>query len=103
MEEEIASGDSKTLVKYGFFKTSTDNSSYRDTSVGRIFGDDLPLAAELVSDFWSAEVKAEYLVSKRLSKHVDYAKELRIHQVVVLVGERELSEGVVKLKDFETS
>ncbi|KAF8025449.1 hypothetical protein BT93_F2321 [Corymbia citriodora subsp. variegata] len=65
-------------------------------------GDDLPSTAELVKEFWVAGLKAEFLINKRVMKHIDYAKEYRIPWVV-LVGERELSEGVVKLKDFENA
>lgn len=65
-------------------------------------GDDLPLTAELAKEFWVAGLKAEFLINKRVMKHIDYAKEYRIPWLV-LVGERELSEGVVKLKDFENA
>jgi len=65
-------------------------------------GDDLPLTAELVKEFWEAGLKAEFLIDKRVRKHIDYAKEYRIPWLV-LVGKRELSEGVVKLKDFENA
>lgn len=67
-----------------------------------ILGDDLPLAAELVSEFWDAGLKADYLVNKRVTKHFDHAKEQRV-PFMVLVGERELSEGVVKLKDMDAA
>ncbi|KAL3737497.1 hypothetical protein ACJRO7_019096 [Eucalyptus globulus] len=71
-------------------------------------GDDLPSTAELVKEFWEAGLKAEFLIDKRVRKHIDYAKEYRIPWLV-LVGERELSEerepseDVVKLKDFENA
>ncbi|KAK3428480.1 histidine--tRNA ligase, cytoplasmic [Eucalyptus grandis] len=71
-------------------------------------GDDLPLTAKLVKEFWVAGLKAEFLIDKRVRKHIDYAKEYRIPWLV-LVGERELSEerepseAVVKLKDFENA
>jgi histidyl-tRNA synthetase len=54
-------------------------------------------AAELVSQLWAAKIKAEYLVSKRRTKHFDRATESGIPWMVI-VGERELSEGVVTLK-----
>ncbi|CAH2072609.1 unnamed protein product, partial [Thlaspi arvense] len=54
-------------------------------------------AAGLVSQLWAAKIKAEYLVSKRRSKHFDRATESGIPWMVI-VGERELSEGVVTLK-----
>ncbi|KAK9270715.1 hypothetical protein L1049_026298 [Liquidambar formosana] len=65
-----------------------------------ILGDDLSQAAELVSELWNAKLKAEYMVSKRVMKHIDRAKESRIPWMVI-VGERELNEGVVKLRDIE--
>uniref|UniRef100_A0A2N9ILZ7 Aminoacyl-transfer RNA synthetases class-II family profile domain-containing protein n=1 Tax=Fagus sylvatica TaxID=28930 RepID=A0A2N9ILZ7_FAGSY len=67
-----------------------------------ILGDDLTQAAKLVSELWDAKVKAEYFVNKRVMKHIDRARESRIPWMVI-VGERELNEGVVKLKDIEAS
>lgn len=67
-----------------------------------ILGDDLIQAAEIVSELWGAKVKAEFLVNKRLNKHFDRAKESKIPWMVI-VGERELKEGTVRLKDFESS
>ena len=61
-----------------------------------ILGDDLSLAAELVSMCWDAKLKAEFLVNKRLSKHFDRAKEFGIPWIV-MVGEQEITKGVVKL------
>ncbi|XP_038884703.1 histidine--tRNA ligase, cytoplasmic isoform X1 [Benincasa hispida] len=66
-----------------------------------ILGDDLTLAAELASEMWSAKLHAEFLVNKRVMKHIDRAKESRIPWIVFL-GEREVSEGIVKLKNVET-
>ncbi|EOA29853.1 hypothetical protein CARUB_v10012946mg [Capsella rubella] len=54
-------------------------------------------AAELVSQLWEAKINAEYLVSKRKSKHFDRAKESGIPWMV-MVDEAELSKGVVTLK-----
>lgn len=67
-----------------------------------ILGDDLTLAAELATELWSAKVKAEYLVNKRVMKHIDRARESRIPWMII-VGERELNEGTVKLKDVEAA
>ncbi|CAL5439280.1 unnamed protein product [Camellia sinensis] len=67
-----------------------------------ILGDDLSVAAELVSELWSARLKAEYIVSKRMLKLIERAKTSRIPWMVI-VGERELNEGVVKLKDVEAA
>ncbi|CAK9326093.1 unnamed protein product [Citrullus colocynthis] len=66
-----------------------------------ILGDDLTQAAELASEIWSAKIHAEFLVNKRVRKHIDRAKESRIPWIVFL-GEREVSEGIVKLKNVET-
>ncbi|GJR03996.1 histidine--tRNA ligase, cytoplasmic [Tanacetum coccineum] len=63
-----------------------------------ILGDDLSLAAKLVSMCWDAKLKAEFLVNKRLSKHFDRAKEFGISWIV-MVGEQEITKGVVKLKN----
>ncbi|KGN63076.1 histidine--tRNA ligase, cytoplasmic [Cucumis sativus] len=66
-----------------------------------ILGDDLTLAAELASEMWGAKLNVEFLVNKRVMKHIDRAKESRIPWIVFL-GEREVSEGIVKLKNVET-
>ncbi|GJT80202.1 histidine--tRNA ligase, cytoplasmic [Tanacetum coccineum] len=63
-----------------------------------ILGDDLSLAAKLVSMCWDVKLKAEFLVNKRLSKHFDRAKEFGIPWIV-MVGEQEITKGVVKLKN----
>ena len=67
-----------------------------------ILGNDLTLAAELAGELWDAGVKTEFLVNKRRQKHFDYAKESRIPWMV-LVGEQEIKEGVVQLKNLEAS
>ncbi|XP_057972949.1 histidine--tRNA ligase, cytoplasmic [Malania oleifera] len=67
-----------------------------------ILGDDLSQAAELVSELWNAKLKAEYMVNKRVMKHIDRAKESRIPWMII-VGEREINEGIVKLKDIEAN
>ncbi|XP_075504745.1 LOW QUALITY PROTEIN: histidine--tRNA ligase, cytoplasmic-like [Primulina tabacum] len=64
-----------------------------------ILGDDLSLGAELVSELWGAKLKAEVMINKRVMKHIDRARESRI-PFMVIVGERELNEGIVKLKDL---
>ncbi|KAH7568369.1 hypothetical protein JRO89_XS07G0282500 [Xanthoceras sorbifolium] len=66
-----------------------------------LLGDKLPLAAELVSELWHAKVKAEYMVHKKVNKLFDRATESKIPWMVI-VGERELNEGKVKLKNLET-
>lgn len=67
-----------------------------------IFGTDLTLAAELAGELWDAGVKAEFKVNKRRQKHFDYAKESRIPWMV-FVGEQEIKEGMVLLKDLEAN
>ncbi|KAF8412783.1 hypothetical protein HHK36_000753 [Tetracentron sinense] len=67
-----------------------------------ILGDDLSQAAELVSELWNARLKAEYVVSKRVMKQIDRAKESRIPWMVI-VGEREQNEGVARIKDIEAN
>ncbi|KAH6801917.1 Class II aaRS and biotin synthetases superfamily protein [Perilla frutescens var. frutescens] len=63
-----------------------------------ILGDDLSLGAEVVSELWDAKLKAEFMVNKRVNKHIDRARGSKIPYMVI-VGDRELSKGVVKLKD----
>ncbi|KAJ4958170.1 hypothetical protein NE237_025281 [Protea cynaroides] len=67
-----------------------------------IFGENLSLAAELVSELWEGKVKAEFMVNKRVMKHIDRAKDSRIPWMVI-VGEHEHNEGIVKLKDIEAN
>ncbi|KAL6996122.1 histidine--tRNA ligase [Sarracenia purpurea var. burkii] len=64
--------------------------------------DDLSLAAKIVSELWSVRLKAEFMVNKRVMKHIERAKSSRIPWMVI-VGERELNDGIVKLKDVEAS
>nr|GEV64213.1 histidine--tRNA ligase, cytoplasmic [Tanacetum cinerariifolium] len=59
---------------------------------------DLSLAAKLVNKCWRANLKASFLVNKRVSKHLDRAKEFGIPWIV-MVGELETSRGVVTLKN----
>ncbi|KAJ8771364.1 hypothetical protein K2173_026541 [Erythroxylum novogranatense] len=62
----------------------------------------LSLAAELVSELWSGKLKAEYLVSTRFSKHIERAKDSKIPWMVLL-GDKELEKGIVRLKNLETT
>lgn len=62
--------------------------------------DDLSLAAKLVNMCWEAKLKAEFMVHKRMDKHLSRVKEFGIPWMVV-VGEPEIKEGVVKLKNIE--
>lgn len=63
-----------------------------------VLGDDLSQAAELVGECWDAKLKAKYMVNKQVRKHINRAIESSIPWMVI-VGERELEKGVVKLKD----
>ncbi|KAK4488809.1 hypothetical protein RD792_004599, partial [Penstemon davidsonii] len=63
-----------------------------------ILGDDLELASELVTELWRAKLKAEFMINKTMRKHINRATALKIPYMVI-VGERELNEGVVTLKD----
>ncbi|XP_031255575.1 histidine--tRNA ligase, cytoplasmic-like [Pistacia vera] len=67
-----------------------------------LLGDKLPQAAELVSELWNAKVKAEFMVHKKVMKLIDRARESKIPWMVI-VGERELNEGIVKLKNIDTT
>ncbi|KAF5799165.1 putative histidine--tRNA ligase [Helianthus annuus] len=67
-----------------------------------ILGDDLSLAAKLVSMCWDAKLKAEFLVNKRLNKHFDRAKEFGIPWMVI-VGEQEIKKGTVRLKNKDAN
>ncbi|XP_047980730.1 histidine--tRNA ligase, cytoplasmic-like [Salvia hispanica] len=63
-----------------------------------ILGDDISLGAELASELWDAKLKAEVMVNKRVIKHIDRARGSKIPYMAI-VGDQELSKGVVKLKD----
>ncbi|KAL6607825.1 hypothetical protein ACP70R_040888 [Stipagrostis hirtigluma subsp. patula] len=67
-----------------------------------ILGKDLILAAELVSELWNAGIKAEFKLTTRVQNHIKYAAQSGIPWMV-LVGEAELKEGTVKLKDIKAS
>lgn len=67
-----------------------------------VLGDKLSVAAELVSALWDVNIKAEYKVHKKVMKHIEYAIDSNIPWMIIL-GERELNEGIVKLKNIETT
>ncbi|KAF8725891.1 hypothetical protein HU200_020458 [Digitaria exilis] len=67
-----------------------------------ILGKDLTLAAELVSELWSAGIKAEFKLTTRVQNHIKYALQSGIPWMV-LVGESELQKGSVKLKDVKAN
>ncbi|KAE8687489.1 Histidine--tRNA ligase [Hibiscus syriacus] len=67
-----------------------------------VLGDKLSVAAELVSELWDIDIKAEYKVHKKVMKHIEYAIDSKIPWLI-FVGERELNEGIVKLKNIEST
>ncbi|CAN6340645.1 unnamed protein product [Urochloa humidicola] len=67
-----------------------------------ILGKDLTLAAELVSELWSAGIKAEFKLTTRVTNHIKYAAQSGIPWMV-LVGESELQKGSVKLKNVKAN
>ncbi|KAG0496210.1 hypothetical protein HPP92_000901 [Vanilla planifolia] len=66
-----------------------------------ILSKDLLLAAELVSQLWNANIKAEFALNKRVRNHIDRAIESGITWVV-FVGESEINSGIVKLKNIKS-
>uniref|UniRef100_A0A7N0ZZC4 Histidine--tRNA ligase, cytoplasmic n=1 Tax=Kalanchoe fedtschenkoi TaxID=63787 RepID=A0A7N0ZZC4_KALFE len=67
-----------------------------------VLGDDLIQAAELVSELWSAKIKAEFMVNKRMNKHFERTRDSRIPWWVI-VGEKEMRDGTVNIKNTGTS
>ncbi|KAF5179169.1 Histidine--tRNA ligase, cytoplasmic [Thalictrum thalictroides] len=67
-----------------------------------ILGDDLSQAAELVNELWDADLKSEFMVHKRVMKLIDRAKESKIPWMVIM-GDKERNEGVVKLKNINAN
>ncbi|XP_074280162.1 histidine--tRNA ligase, cytoplasmic-like [Silene latifolia] len=66
-----------------------------------VMGDDLTLAAELVNELWSAKIKAEYTIVKKVVKIFERAEASGI-PFAVMVGDRELNAGIVKVRDVKT-
>ncbi|XP_074262979.1 histidine--tRNA ligase, cytoplasmic-like [Silene latifolia] len=66
-----------------------------------VMGDDLTLAAELVSELWRAKIKAEYTIVKKVVKIFERAEASGI-PLAVMVGDRELNAGIVKVRDVKT-
>ncbi|XP_047051846.1 histidine--tRNA ligase, cytoplasmic-like [Lolium rigidum] len=64
-----------------------------------ILGKDLTLAAELASELWRAEIKAEIKLSTRVQDHIRYATQSGIPWMVI-VGQSEIRDGKVKLKNI---
>ena len=81
-----------------FYHQQTTRATKTEVLVS-ILGDDLILAAELASELWNAGVKAECSIHKKIGKHIDRAIESRIPWMVI-AGEREVKDGIVKLKDL---
>ncbi|KAI3833309.1 hypothetical protein MKW98_006408 [Papaver atlanticum] len=62
----------------------------------------LSQAAKLVNKLWGANIKAEFMVHKKLTKHTDRAKKSRI-PLMVIVGDRERSANQVRIKDMQNN
>lgn len=56
----------------------------------------------MASKLWCAKLKSEFLESTRFDKLIGRAKDLKIPWMV-LVGDRELEIGIVKIKNLETN
>lgn len=56
----------------------------------------------MASKLWCAKLKSEFLVSTRFDKLISRAKDLKILWMV-LVRDRELEIGIVKIKNVETN
>ncbi|KAI3843133.1 hypothetical protein MKX03_007189 [Papaver bracteatum] len=88
-----------TIMKEQLGKDGNQSIRATETQVlVSIFEEDLGQAAELVSELWSAKVKAEYLVSKRVTKHMERAKESRIPLMVIVDR-----KGIVRIRDVEAN
>ncbi|RZC56049.1 hypothetical protein C5167_014896 [Papaver somniferum] len=59
-------------------------------------------AANLVNKLWGANIKAEFMVHKKLTKHTDRAKKSRI-PLMVIVGDQERRANQVRIKDMQTN
>lgn len=59
-------------------------------------------AMKLTSELWGAELKADYMVNKRMQKLIERATESRIPYMVIQ-GDKERNEGKVVLKDTEAN
>ncbi|KAL9245153.1 hypothetical protein vseg_018835 [Gypsophila vaccaria] len=66
-----------------------------------VMGDDLSLAAELAGELWSAKIKAEYVLSKKVMKIFERAEASGI-PFAVMVGDREVNAGIVKVRNMQT-
>ncbi|RZC52786.1 hypothetical protein C5167_021217 [Papaver somniferum] len=66
-----------------------------------ILGKDLRQAAMLVSELWSAKIKAEFLVNKRFNKHKKRAEDSRIPLMVIV--DREKSANQVRIRDMQSN
>lgn len=67
---------------------------------GKTVGDDLLLAVELVNELWLAKIKAEYTTVKKVVKIFERAESSGI-PFAVMVGVRDLKEGLVKVRDVK--
>ncbi|MCL7030181.1 hypothetical protein MKW94_004700 [Papaver nudicaule] len=102
-EQVPAVGVSLGIERVFHIMENDPNQSIRATETEvlvSIFGDDLRQAVKLVSELWGAKIKAEYLVHKRVQKHMNRAKECRI-PLMVIVGDQERSANQVRIKDMQ--
>lgn len=51
---------------------------------------------------WAAKLKADYIVSKRLTKHFDIAEKFRIPWMVI-VGQHEIDKGIVTITNKQAN
>ena len=63
-------------------------------------GDDLSLAVEYVNKLWSAKIKAEFMLVKKVFKIFERAESSGI-PFAVMIGKQELEAGMVKVRDVK--
>ncbi|CAO2834412.1 unnamed protein product [Amaranthus hypochondriacus] len=66
-----------------------------------VMGDDLSLAVEYVNELWSAKIKAEFMLVKKVFKIFERAESSGI-PFAVMIGKQELEAGMVKVRDVKT-
>lgn len=67
-----------------------------------VLGQDLTIAAEIVAEMWNAKIAAEFGVHKNVMKHIKRAVDGGIPWMVI-IGESEQAQGIVKLKDIKAN
>ncbi|KAM7260351.1 hypothetical protein ACFE04_016092 [Oxalis oulophora] len=89
------------VIYEAVFKGATQTIRATETEVlVAILGDKTPAAAELCQELWASNLKVEFSVHKSIMKHIELAINSKIPWMLVL-GEQELNQGIVKLKDLE--